>query len=108
MSALAALLVGKPLNVLGVAAVFLVGQFVVRFAGLGSGRHPWSLAVVAGFWALYAAWEWLILVRTPEANIRVDLLLIWPALLIVSVWFARRYRPKVRPTDQPSKESAIV
>ena len=90
MSGLAAFLVAKPLNILVVAAVFLVGHIVVRFAGRGSGQHPWSLAVVAGAWALYAAWEWLVLVRTPEANIRVDLLLIWPALLIVSIWFAIR------------------
>ena len=90
MSALAALLVGEPLTILAVAAAFLVGHFVVRFAGLGSGRHPWSLAVVAASWALYAAWEWLVLVRSPEANIRVDLLLIWPAILIVSIWLTIR------------------
>jgi hypothetical protein len=40
---------------------------------------------VAVAWALYAAWEWLVKVRTPEANIRVDLLLIWPVLLIASL-----------------------
>ncbi len=50
------------------------------------GRHPRLLLVAAIAWALYAAWEWLILVRTPEANIRVDLLLIWPALAILSGW----------------------
>jgi hypothetical protein len=42
--------------------------------------------VAAITWALYAAWEWLVQVRTPEANIRVDLLVIWPALAILSVW----------------------
>jgi len=31
-------------------------------------------------------WEWLVLVATPEANIRFDLLLIWPVLAIVSIW----------------------
>ena len=90
MESLAYFFVGKPPNIFAMAAMFLAGHFVVRFAGLGSGRHLWSLAVVAGAWALYAAWEWLILMRTPEANIRVDLLLIWPALLIVSIWFAIR------------------
>jgi hypothetical protein len=27
---------------------------------------------------------------TPEANIRVDLLLIWPALLVLSLWLTVR------------------
>lgn len=90
MEFLASLLVGRPLNIVAVAAVFLAGHFIVRFTGVGSGRHSWSLVVVAGVWSLYAAWEWLILVRTPEANIRVDLMLIWPVLLIVSIWFTIR------------------
>jgi len=38
----------------------------------------------------YAGWEWLILVRTPEANIRVDLLLISPALAVLSAWAVYR------------------
>ena len=32
----------------------------------------------------------LVVVLTPEANIRVDLMLIWPAVLIVSIWFTVR------------------
>jgi hypothetical protein len=42
--------------------------------------------VAAVGWALYALWELLVHVRTPEANIRVDLLVIWPALAVVSAW----------------------
>ncbi|MDH4104570.1 MAG: hypothetical protein OEV39_00445 [Gammaproteobacteria bacterium] len=38
------------------------------------------------FFTVFAAWEWLVMVRTPEANIRVDLLLIWQAALVVVVW----------------------
>ena len=34
--------------------------------------------------------EFLVIIRTPEANIRVDLTVIWPILLIVSVWFSVR------------------
>ena len=44
------------------------------------------LLVAAGAWLAYAAWEWLVQARTPEANIRVDLLLIWPVLAILSMW----------------------
>jgi hypothetical protein len=32
-------------------------------------------------WLLFAGWEWLVMLVSPEANIRVDLLLIWPILL---------------------------
>ena len=90
MQFLASLLVGKPLHILGVAALFLIGHFVAQVSGTGSGRHPRALLVVVGAWLLYAAWEWLVLVRTPEANIRVDLILLWPVLLVVSIWFTIR------------------
>ena len=49
-------------------------------------RHPRPLLTAALAWGLYAAWEWLVQVRTPEANIRVDLLVIWPALALLSAW----------------------
>ena len=73
-----------------VAAFFLVGHLVLRFTALGSNRHPRALFVVAAAWAFYAAWEWLVATLPPEANIRVDLLLIWPIVLIISIWFAIR------------------
>jgi hypothetical protein len=86
MELLTSLFVGKPLNILAVAALFLAGYLALRFTTFGVGRHPRLLLVAAITWALYAAWEWLVQVRTPEANIRVDLLVIWPALAILSVW----------------------
>jgi hypothetical protein len=86
MEFLVSLFVGKPLSVLAVAALFLAGYLALRFTTIGSGRHPQWLLVPAIVWILYAAWEWLVLVRTPEANIRVDLLVIWPALAILSVF----------------------
>ena len=90
MVTLSTLLIGKPLNILAIAAVFFAGYLLVTLANIGPGRHPRSLLVVVGAWTLYAAWEWIVLVRTPEANIRVDLLLIWPLVLIVSIWFIIR------------------
>lgn len=86
MELLVSLFVGNPLNILAVAAIFLAGYLALRFTALGAGRNPRSLLVGAVAWALYAVWEWLVLVRTPEANIRVDLLVIWPALAILSAW----------------------
>jgi hypothetical protein len=90
MEILSSLLVGKPLPIAAVAALFLVGHFLLRLTRTGSNRHPRALLVVAAAWAFYAAWEGLVITVTPEANIRVDLLLIWPIVLILSIWFAIR------------------
>lgn len=90
MQPIASLFVQRPLNVLAVAAVFAAAYLVLRFTTLGSGRHYSALLVPALGWALYAAWEWLVLWNTPEANIRVDLMVIWPVLLVLSVWFSVR------------------
>lgn len=86
MELLTSLFVGKPLSILAVAALFLAGHLVLQLTALGAGRSPRWLLVAAIAWALYAAWEWLVQVRTPEANIRVDLLVIWPVLALVSAW----------------------
>jgi hypothetical protein len=86
MRFLASLFVGKPLNILAVAGVFVAGFFALRVASFGAGRHPRALLAAAGAWALYAAWERLVQMRSPEANIRVDLMLIWSVLAVVSAW----------------------
>lgn len=62
----------------------------LRGSRVGEGRHLSALLVPTAAWVLYAVWEWLVVWRTPEANIRVDLLLIWPVLLILSIWFTIR------------------
>ncbi|MBW2435390.1 MAG: hypothetical protein JRF36_17415 [Deltaproteobacteria bacterium] len=90
MNILSSLLVGKPLNIMAFATVPVVCHFLLRLTGVGSDRHPRALLVVAATWALYAAWEWLVQIKTPEANIRVDLMVIWPIVLSISVWFSIR------------------
>ena len=90
MEFLASLFVQKPLHILAVAAAFGLVYLTLRFTPLGEGRHLSALLVPTAAWALYAVWEWLVVWRTPEANIRVDLLLIWPVLLILSIWFTIR------------------
>jgi hypothetical protein len=85
------LLIHKPLNILAIALVLGAVWAVARF-GLRA-PHPNALLtpVIAMF--LYAGWEWLVLVYSPEANIRVDLMLIWPVLLILTAWaFFRAFR----------------
>jgi hypothetical protein len=86
MEFLGSLLIGKPLHILAVAGLFIVLYFAWPHLKPDSFTHRRWLLWTAVAWAAYAAWEWLILVRTPEANIRVDLLLIYPVLLILSAW----------------------
>lgn len=86
MNVLASLFVGKPLTIAVVASVFLVGFLALRASAFGAARHPRMLLTAAAAWLVYAAWEWLVQARTPEANIRVDLLVIWPVLAILSLW----------------------
>jgi hypothetical protein len=86
MEFLASLFVGKPLNILAVAVVFLAGYLLLRFTALDLARHSRLLLIASAAWGFYAAWERLVQVRTPEANIRVDLLVIWPVLAILSAW----------------------
>ncbi len=90
MQSIASLFVQKPFSILAVAAIFAAAYLVLRFTSLGAGKHYSALLVPAIGWALYAAWEWLVLWKTPEANIRVDLMLIWPVLLVLSIWFSIR------------------
>ena len=97
MDFLSLLFVGNPLPSLIIAALFVSLSFVLRRTPFGLERHPLSLLVVAAAWASYAIWEWLILVRTPGANIRVDLLVIWPILLIITIWFSVRAFRRVSP-----------
>ncbi len=80
------LFVGKPPAILMVAVVFLTGFLALRFLWPGQARHPGALLIGAIAWGSYAGWEWLVQFRTPEANIRVDLLVIWPVLAIPSTW----------------------
>ena len=86
MELLASLFVGKPLTILAVAALLLAAHVALRSTPLGDGRDHKQILVAAAAWGLYAAWEWIVQAWTPEANIRADLLVIWPALAILSSW----------------------
>jgi len=90
MEILAWIFVGKPLNIAMVAGLWLVGYVIMH--RIAPGRHSQSrwMLLSASLWGLYAAWEWLVLTNTPDANIRVDPLLIWPILAALSVWSVYR------------------
>ena len=86
MELLVSLFVGKPMNILALAVLFLAAYLTLRFTVFGTNRHPRALLIAASAWAIYASWEWLVQIKTPEANIRVDLLVMWPVLAILSAW----------------------
>lgn len=73
--------VAHPERIFAVASALLV-MFLVL--GLFRRTWPWPLLWATGFWAAFALWEWVLL--SQEADIRVDLLLIYPLLLLVTLW----------------------
>jgi hypothetical protein len=86
MEMLSRWLVQQPAHILLVAAAHLALWALCRATVLRT--VPWAnrLWVPAVLWLAYAAWEWLVLTQTPEADIRVDLLLIWPLITLVTLW----------------------
>jgi uncharacterized membrane protein YjjP (DUF1212 family) len=86
MELLASLLVGKPENILIVSIAFLVAYLIPRFTAPAKQRRFRPFVVASVAWGIYAAWERLVQATTPEANIRVDLLVIWPIVAILSAW----------------------
>jgi hypothetical protein len=86
LEALARGLVQQPGHILLIAAVHLALWAGCRATVLRNAPGANVLWVPALLWLAYAAWEWLVLVRTPEANIRVDLLVVWPTLALVTLW----------------------
>lgn len=86
METLAALLVGQPRNIVVVALAFAAAWQIARILDGGAQHRRGALLVAALAWGVYAAWEWLVQARTPEANIRVDLMLVWPVLAVISAW----------------------
>lgn len=86
MDLLVSLFVVKPPAILTVAGGFLADYLALRFLWPGVAHHPCALLFGAIAWGIFAGWEWLVLLRTPEASIRVDLLVIGPVLLLPSSW----------------------
>jgi hypothetical protein len=58
------------------------------FALLHTRRHKRLLAIAGGAWLLYGLYEYLIyygIACSGDCNIRIDLLLIYPVLIILSL-----------------------
>ncbi len=61
------------------------GRLQLLFGGL----------LAAGLWPAYLIWELIVSEDRPDANIRIDLLVIYPVLVVmtaVGVWTGRRAR----------------
>jgi hypothetical protein len=67
-----------------IAVLFLVLWLLLR-GGRGTTRRIQALLIPAAAWGLYAGWEWALTHWSPEANIRVDLLVIIPLLLLATI-----------------------
>ena len=78
--------VHRPLLYMGFAGAFALLLLLTRLTAFGSGKSLRPLWIAAAAWALSGLWEYVVMTRTPEANIRVDLLVLLPALGMISVW----------------------
>lgn len=87
---LARLLVGHPVHVLLVALLHFGLWAAIAATAMRESPRGNVLWIPAVLWLAYAVWEWVVYVVTPEADIRVDLLLIWPLLAMVTVWAIMR------------------
>ena len=83
MDDLSHLFVQKPLSALGVSLALYAAWLGLRFLRNTRVKGLWVAALA---WLAYAVWEWRVLVVTPEANIRVDLLIIFPLLALLTLW----------------------
>ncbi len=91
---------------LGIFTVYpwLAAVVGALFVMLGWKARRWGVVTIGVLWALYAAYETGMKLRwlcTGECNIRVDLLLIYPILVLASIGalvsLGRVRRPSGRP-----------
>lgn len=81
------------MEILAIFIAYPLAAFLVAavFAALCVVKRRMLPGVVATIWAAYGYYEYLMQTRvlcTGECNIRIDLLLIYPLLLLISVWAA--------------------
>ncbi|MBN2457454.1 MAG: hypothetical protein JXB29_13130 [Sedimentisphaerales bacterium] len=77
--------VWHPERILGVSLLFLLGFFGMRLLGRKYPLFGNKLLLISGIsWALFALWEFYC--EAKQYNIRVDLLLIYPVLMSISIF----------------------
>ena len=90
---------GQPLVQLVIGVVFLIAYFLTKN---NPNLRAKALLTPAILWLAWAVWEWAILRFSPEANIRVDLLIILPVTLIVSIVAVIMFFLKPKTSPSPS------
>ena len=78
-------LIQQPAHIATVAALHLALWAACQATALSRIPRANVFWVPALLWLAFAAWEWLVLVKSPEADIRVDLLLILPVLALATL-----------------------
>lgn len=69
-----------------IAGIFFLLWLLFRGRGAPSNTlHQHALLIPATAWGLYAIYEFAVNRATPEADIRVDMLLILPILLVATI-----------------------
>lgn len=79
-------LIQQPAHISLIAAINLALWAACRATLLRGVPKANVFWVPAALWLAYAGWEWLVLVKSPEANIRIDLLLILPVIALATLW----------------------
>lgn len=76
--------VRNPERILAISCVFFLGYFIISsFSRKLSSVRSWPLLIPAITWGLYAIWEWFCVIK--KGNIRIDLFLIYPILIVASI-----------------------
>lgn len=96
--------IGHPGRIAVVAVVLAIVAGLLFFARR---RAAWPITIAATMWALFAPWEWYCTVQ--RYNIRVDLLLIAPVLLVFTVGGAiSAFLPKSEGKGQFSLRALLI
>ena len=74
-------LIGKLELVFVISAVFCVAFFLIRRF---TTKRAWPVLGSSIIWLLYAAWE--LYCTTGQYDIRIEMVIIFPILIIVSLW----------------------
>ena len=90
IESIASWLIQQPGHILLVAAFNIAAWLFCRASLLRDVPNSNLFWIPALLCTAYAAWEWWLQVESPEADIRVDLLLIWPVVGIAMAWAVAR------------------
>jgi hypothetical protein len=86
METLSRWLVQRPEHIVLIAAGYAALWALPRATILRAVPRANVFLVPTDLCLAYAAWEWLLLRKSPEADIRFDLLLIWPVIAGATLW----------------------